>query len=156
MLTYIKKQRIQMALNIQLIRLSKKYNTSLPKLVLDKKEGSYIGHYDYETHTILLDPNKLHGYRDYMIALRHEFRHHWQWTHHHKDYMWWIEHYDIYESLYPYSIIEIDARLFSSNEELDNDEIFEIFPTEKVEQAYQQGFLMEACKYLADVAELDL
>ena len=40
MLTYIKKQRIQMALNIQLIRLSKKYNTSLPKLVLDKNNLS--------------------------------------------------------------------------------------------------------------------
>lgn len=148
--------RIKIALNFELISLSKKYNTKLPKLVLGKKEGPYIGHYDYETHTILLDFDKLHGYHDYMIALRHEFRHHWQWTHHRKDYMWWIEHYDLYKTIYPYSTIELDARLFSSNEEFDNDEIFDLFPIEKVEQAYQQGFLMEACKCLADAVESDL
>ena len=148
--------RLKLALKIELINLSIKYNTSLPKLVLGKKEGPYIGHYDYLNHVILLDPNKLYGQKEFFNALHHEFRHHWQWTHHRKDYMWWIEHYDLYKTIYPYSTIELDARLFSSNEEFDNDEIFDLFPTEKVEQAYQQGFLMEACKCLADAAESDL
>lgn len=143
--------RLKLALNIELINLSIKYNTSLPKLVLGKKEGPYIGHYDYLNHVILLDPNKLHGQKEFFNALYHEFRHHWQWTHKHRDYMWWMDHYDeLYKELYWFAPIEIDARLFASNEGSYNGEVFDLLPIEKVEQAYQQGSLMNACKSLAD------
>ena len=142
--------RLKLALNIELVKLSIKYNTNLPKLVLGKKEGPYIGHYDYLNHVILLDPNKLHGHKAFLNALYHEFRHHWQWTYKHRDYMWWIEHYNLYKILYMDTPIEIDARLFASNKESYNGKVFDILPIEKVEQAYRQGSLMNACKSLAD------
>lgn len=149
MLTIIKKVLYKKHCKSIIKVLSKKYHTSVPKLSFRKKEGNFIGHYDFEDNIIVLDLNKIHSKQELTIGLLHEYRHHWQWYHYRDQYIWWIKHYDFYNKIYPYPIIEADAIRFSrSLGKKCSLAIIDYFSTDDMNRLYDEGRLEEACQVM--------
>lgn len=150
MLTIIKKVLYKKHCKSIIKVLSKKYHTSVPKLSFRKKEGNFIGHYDYEDNTIVLDLRKISSSQQLIVGLLHEYRHHWQWYHYRDQYMWWIkddEHYNFYNKIYPYPIIEADAIRFSrSLGKKHSPSIISYFSTDDMDRLYNEKRLEAACR----------
>lgn len=151
MLTIIKKVLYTKRCKSLIKSLSKKHHTSIPKFSFKKKTGIFIGHYDYEENTIVLDLRKINSSQQLIVSLLHEYRHHWQWYHYRDQYMWWIEHYDFYNEIYPYPIIEADAVRFSKSlGKKYNSTVINYFSTDDLTRLYYEGRLEEACKVMFD------
>lgn len=126
-----------------LIKLAKKYRTSVPKVnFIKEKEENTLAYYG--KGSIRIDIYKHHSFGALKRTVFHEYRHHWQWSKQHLIFQWWIEHNEIYANLYPYTSIELDAYRFGNSlGVLDDDLVFRLMPLEAIENCYSDGSLEE-------------
>ena len=131
-----------------LLPLTIKYNTSMPKIVFAKLSEGNLG--KYVKQMIIIDPHQtaLVSTDEFKKAILHEYRHHWQWTHRHKEFIWWMEHKDLYRLCYHGTPIEIDARRFEkTNGKLDDSFIFDKMLLDKIKEAAKNESIQDYCQY---------
>lgn len=141
---------LKMLVYYWLIKLAKKYDTSVPKVRFTlKKDTNTLA--TYNERIICIDVHKHLSFKTLKITAYHEYRHHWQWTKRHDIFQWWTDHYkDAYCIIDIYSTIEIDAYRFGNSlGSLDDNKVFTLMPLKAIEKCYSDGSLEEACHRLA-------